>query len=359
MRALDLAAPGELLTAALVDVPSVSGEERALADLVHAALAALPGLAVERDGNVVLARTDAGRDRRIALAGHLDTVPIADNLPSRRDGERLAGCGTSDMKSGLAVMLRLARRIAAGELDLTTDVSWIFYDCEEIEAARNGMNRLARERPEVLAADLGVLLEGTDGAVEAGCQGTMRAVVRAEGVRAHTARAWLGDNAIHALAPVLARLADFRARAVVLDGLTYREGLNAVQVDGGVAGNVVPDTASLTVNFRFAPDRSLPQARAFLRDFCSGPQLDVEIVDEAPAAPPGLGSPLAAAVVAATGVPPRAKLGWTDVARFAQLGIPALNLGPGDPELAHTRGEYVTVARIAQVEQTLERVLTG
>lgn len=348
---LDLAADGVTLTAALVDVASVSGDEAALTDQVETALRALPRLLVERDGNVVLARTELGRGRRVVLAGHLDTVPIADNVPSRRDGDRLYGCGTSDMKSGVAVALRVAHLIGRGALDPAVDVTWVHYDCEEVEAARNGLGRVARERPEALAADLAVLLEPSDGRVEGGCQGTLRAVVRTGGRRAHSARSWLGVNAVHALGPALARLNDYVPRTVDVDGLTYREGLNAVAVNGGVAGNVIPDEASLTVNYRFAPDRSEAQAQAHVRAVFD--KFDVEVVDSAPGARPGLTDPLAMALVDAVGQPPAAKYGWTDVARFGELGIPAVNLGPGDPNLAHTREEYVALGRVTEVEQAL------
>jgi succinyl-diaminopimelate desuccinylase len=357
---LDVSLDAAALTQALVDVPSVSGEETELANLVEQALRSLDQLSVERDGNVVIARTDTGLPYRVVLAGHLDTVPIADNVPARSDGGRLFGCGTSDMKSGVAVMLRVASAVSSAALVPATDLTWIFYDCEEVEAARNGLGRLARTRPDLLAGDLAVLLEPTDGAIEGGCQGTLRVALRLRGVRAHSARSWLGVNAIHAGAPVLQRLADYQAREVVVDGLAYHEGLNAVRIAGGVAGNVVPDECVVTVNFRFAPDRdeaaALDHVREVFRDL---PEVEVELLDSAPGARPGLDAPLAQALAAAVGGEPRAKLGWTDVARFGELGIPAVNLGPGDPNLAHKPEEEVTVARISQVEQALLRFLAS
>jgi succinyl-diaminopimelate desuccinylase len=353
---LDLSADAGSLTAALVDVESVSGGERPLADLVESALDACGPLSVQRDGNVVIARTDLGRPQRIVLAGHLDTVPIAGNVPSQvRDG-RLYGCGTSDMKSGLAVMLRLAHLVGTGALDPRADLTWIAYDCEEVEAALNGLGRIARERPGLLAADLAVLLEPTGGLIEGGCQGTMRAAVHVPGVRAHSARAWLGRNAIHAAAPVLARLAEYAPRTVDVDGLTYREGLNAVRIEGGVAGNVIPDECVVTVNFRFAPDRDEAAAEQHVRVVFAG--YDVAVTDSAPGARPGLDAPLAQAIVAAVGGEPRAKLGWTDVARFGPLGIPAVNFGPGDPNLAHKPEESVDLALVAEGEAALVRFLS-
>ncbi|HEY3630792.1 MAG TPA: succinyl-diaminopimelate desuccinylase [Jatrophihabitantaceae bacterium] len=353
---LELNQSGAAVTADLVDVPSESKDEARLADLIEAAVRRYPALSVERDGNVVLARTSLGRAQRVVLAGHIDTVPIADNVPSRLDGERLYGCGTSDMKAGVAVQLRVAHLVGSGALDPRVDLTWILYDCEEIEAAHNGLGRIAGTRPEALAGDLAIVLEPTAGLVEGGCQGTMRAQITVSGERAHSARSWLGVNAIHGAAPILARLAAYEARTVDVEGLTYREGLNAVGIAGGVAGNIVPDRCTVTVNFRFAPDRSEADAAAHVREVFA--EWLVEVVDSAPAARPGLDSPLPQAFAAAVGGTPRSKYGWTDVSRFAQLGIPALNFGPGDPNLAHKPEEYVEVARIADAEAALVRFLS-
>jgi succinyl-diaminopimelate desuccinylase len=353
---LDLSSDVVALTAALVDIESVSHHEAEITDAVEDALRACLGLAVERDGNVVLARTELGRARRVALAGHLDTVPVAGNVPSRRENERLYGCGTTDMKSGVAVMLRIAHLVGTGQLDPGVDLTWIAYDCEEVDAAANGLGRVAREHPGKLACDLAVLLEPTGGVVEGGCQGTLRAVVRVEGVRAHSARSWLGVNAIHAAGDVLRRLDGYDAREVAVDGLTYREGLNAVFVSGGVAGNVIPDECLVTVNYRFAPDLTEAQAQAHVREVFDG--YAVEIVDSAPGGRPGLDGELAQAMVRAVGGEPRAKLGWTDVARFGELGIPAVNFGPGDPDLAHKREEWVDVRLVEQAETAVVRFLT-
>ena len=348
---LDLHADPIDLTAALVDVPSVSGEETVLADAVETALRREPHLEVVRLGETVLARTALGRDRRVLLAGHLDTVPIADNVPSRRDGDLLYGCGTSDMKAGVAVMAHLAAAVR----EPAHDVTLVLYDCEEVEADRNGLNRVERERRDWLDADLAILGEPTSGLVEGGCQGTLRVVVTLHGRRAHSARSWLGENAIHAAAPVLARLAAYEARSVDIDGCVYREGLQAVRIDGGVAGNVVPDAAEVTVNFRFAPDRSPAEAEAHVRSLLDG--FELRVADAAPGALPGLSAPAAAEFVAASGETPVAKYGWTDVSRFSALGIPAVNFGPGDPNLAHTRDEHVDVRRITAGAETLRRYL--
>jgi succinyl-diaminopimelate desuccinylase len=344
---LDLALDPARLTAVLVDAPSVSGDERELADAVERALRALPRLRVDRHGNNLVARTAFGLPERVLLAGHLDTVPIAENVPSKVEGGRLYGCGSSDMKSGVAVQLKVAHEVGAAQGPTPNrDLTFVFYDCEEVEAARNGLGHLVREHPDWLAADFAVLLEGTNGEIEGGCKGTLRARVSTTGVRAHSARDWLGVNAIHAAAPVLARLAEYQAREVDVEGLVYRECLNAVGISGGVAGNVIPDACTVVVNYRFAPDLSEAAAADHVREVFAG--FEVEITDSAPAARPGLSLPAAAEFARVVGGTPSAKQGWTDVARFAESGVPAVNFGPGDPGLAHTRGEYVELERIAQ-----------
>lgn len=350
---IDLDVAGDALTAALVDIPSISGGESRLADEIETVLRQLPHLRVDRDADTVVARTSHGHRQRIVIAGHLDTVPIADNLPSRRDGDRLYGCGASDMKSGLAVMLRLAAHLA----EPSRDVTYLFYDNEETDAARNGLGRIARNHRDWLDADLAVLMEPTSGRVEAGCQGTLRALVAVPGKRAHSARWWLGDNAIHRAGEVLSRLAAYDARRVDIDGLEFREGLNAVRVEGGVSGNVVPDRCTITLNFRFAPDRDQQSALEHVQAVV-GPY-ECVVTDSAPAAPPGLAAPAVREFVGTVGMEPMAKLGWTDVARFTELGIPALNFGPGDPNLAHTREEYVEVSRIGECERVLRSYLIG
>ncbi len=349
---LELAGDPVALCAALVDVPSVSGDEAGLADLLEEVFRRqAPHLEVLRSGDAVLARTRLGRERRVLLAGHLDTVPLADNLPSHRDGDLLYGCGTSDMKAGDAVFAHVAATVMAPRHDLTV----VFYDCEEVEAACNGLGRVEREHREWLDADLALLGEPTSGAVEAGCQGTLRVQVTTRGRRAHSARSWLGVNAIHAAGDVLDRLRAYPAQEVPIDGCVYREGLQAVRITGGVAGNVVPDECVVTVNFRFAPDRDAAAAEQHVREVFDG--LDVVVTDGVSGALPGLQSALAQEFLATTGTAASAKYGWTDVARFAALGIPALNYGPGDPNLAHTREEHVDVRRIVDAVGVLRRFL--
>jgi succinyl-diaminopimelate desuccinylase len=344
---LDLSATGVELTAQLVDIPSVSGQEGPLADAVMAALGTISQLAVYRDGNAIVARTDFGRPERVVLAGHLDTVPVYGNLPSRFADGLLYGCGSCDMKSGVAVQLRLAAQLTSAALDVT----YVFYDCEEVEAERNGLLRLSRTSPELLQADFAVLLEPSGGVVEGGCQGTLRADVIAGGERAHSARSWQGRNAIHGAGGILDVLRAYQPRQPVVDGLAYHEGLNAVGISGGVAGNVIPDECVVSVNYRFAPDQSPAQAAAHVREIFGG--FETRVTDVAGGARPGLSRPAAASFVAAVGGQPRAKLGWTDVARFDALGIPAVNYGPGDPQLAHTKDEHVALAQIERCEQVM------
>ena len=360
---LDLRGDLVALFRAVCDVPSVSGDERALADAVEAALRALPHLEVVRDGDTVVARTTLGRERRVVVAGHLDTVPLTDppNLPTRVVGEgahaEVWGRGTVDMKGGVAVALALA-----AELDAPAqDVTWVFYDNEEVAADLNGLGRLARNRPDLLAADLAVLGEPTSAGLEGGCNGTLRAEVRVPGVAAHSARSWTGTNAIHAAHEVLDRLAAYVPQDVEVDGLVYREGMNAVGIAGGIAGNVVPDECVVTVNYRFAPSRSVAEAEQHVRDLFAG--FAVTLTDAAPGARPGLDDPLAAdfaaAVLGVTGGAPAPKYGWTDVARFAELGVPAVNFGPGDPLLAHKDDERCPVGQLALCRDALRAWLTA
>ncbi len=348
---LDLSQTSPDLTRVVCDIPSVSDDETTLADAVHAAMSGLDHLEVVRCGDTIVARTNLGRDRRVVIAGHLDTVPINGNVPTRDieiDGEPyIWGRGTVDMKAGVAVQLKLAAELRAPRVDIT----WMWYDHEEVDAERNGLNRLSRERPDLFEADFAILGEPSDGEVEGGCNGTLRVAVRTHGVRAHSARAWIGENAVHMAAPVLARLAEYRPRDVEVEGLVYREGLNAVRISGGIAGNIIPDLCEVEVNYRFAPNRTVDEAVAHVRSVFAG--FEVEVTDASPGARPGLDAPLAQEFLAAVGAQPRPKYGWTDVARFSALGVPAVNYGPGDPHLAHHDEERVPIAQIEAVERGL------
>jgi len=350
---LDLGMSAPDLTAALCDVPSVSGDEAVLADAVEAALADHGHLCVDRSGDTVVARTGLSRGERVIVAGHLDTVPVARNLPTRRDGRMLWGRGTVDMKGGVAVALRLAAHVQ----EPVRDVTYIFYDNEEVEADRSGLARVADRHPEWLTADFAVLMEPTSAQVEGGCNGTLRVAVTIRGRAAHSARWWMGSNAVHATGEVLDRLRDYVPAEVEVDGLVYREGLNAVDIRGGIAGNVVPDVCVVTVNYRFAPIRSEEDALAHLREIFHGYEL--RTLDSSPGAVPGLNHPAAAAFVAAVGAEPRPKYGWTDVARFSALGVPAVNYGPGDANLAHADDEHVDVREVQHCEDRMRAWLTS
>jgi succinyl-diaminopimelate desuccinylase len=343
---LDLSKDVAELTADLIDIPSVSGYEKTIADVVEASLKRQPHLNVTRFGDTVVARTELGRSERVLLAGHLDTVPLPSateargSVPSRWLGEALYGRGATDMKGGVAVQLALAHHLARPEKDLT----FVFYDHEEVEAAKSGLLRVATQARGLLNADLAVLLEPTNGRVEAGCNGTLRLRATTEGTAAHSARAWMGDNAIHKLADLLATLRDYQPASVYVDGLEYREGLNAVGIGGGIAGNVIPDAAYVDINYRFAPDKSVDQAEDHVRNLLNGYQL--VRTDAAGGARPGLGNTAVQSLVSAVGGTPQPKYGWTDVARFAELGIPAVNFGPGDALLAHTDDEHVLASDV-------------
>ncbi|MDO4240750.1 succinyl-diaminopimelate desuccinylase [Micrococcus sp.] len=363
---LDVAA----LTALLLDIRSVSDEEGPLADAVEAALRRLDRLEVRRFGDAVVARTDLGLGSRVVLAGHLDTVPLPTvpgsrgTVPSTWEGDVLYGRGAVDMKSGVAVQLALAGLVGhdAGPRP-AHDVTWVFYDHEEVESHKSGLGRVAREAPELLEADFAVLLEPTDGVVEGGCNGTCRYRVSFSGVAAHSGRAWRGDNAIHKLGALLTALSAYEPATVTVEGLDYREGLNAIRVSGGVAGNVIPDAAAVEVNYRFAPDKTLEQAHAHVREVFEGAGVDweaqVEVTDASAAARPGLDRPAAAGFVAAVGGRPQPKYGWTDVARFSELGVPAVNFGPGDALLAHTDDEHVERAAVEACRDALRAWLLG
>lgn len=356
---LDLGADVATLTAALCDLPSVSREEQAVADAVEAALAPLDHLTVTRLGNTVVARTELGRAERVVLAGHVDTVPLTTdppNLPTRlvdtADGPVLWGRGTVDMKGGVAVQLRVAHELTAPNRDVT----FVFYEGEEIESEFNGLLHLERQRPDLLAdADFAVLLEPTSAQVEGGCKGTLRVEVTTKGVAAHSARPWNGHNAIHDAAGILTRLQAYVPQTVTVDGLEYPEALNAVLVSGGTATNVIPDRCTVTVNYRYAPSRSPEEAEAHVRSVFSG--FDLAVTDNAGGARPGLDRPAAKAFVEALGVTVTAKQGWTDVARFSAMGVPAVNFGPGDPNLAHTDDERCPVAEYVACEAALLRWL--
>jgi len=354
---LDLSLSSIEVTRQLCDIESESGNEKTLADAMMVSLSGAAHLELFRDGNNIAARTNLGRDKRVVIAGHIDTVPINNNVPTRFetiDGvDYLWGRGTVDMKAGVAVQLKLAVELT----EPLVDVTWIWYDNEEVSSDLNGLGRLAELRPDLLKGDFAILGEPSNSNIEGGCNGTLRVEVRTFGLRAHSARAWIGHNAIHDLAPVLAILAAYEPRQVEVDGLVYREGLNAVGISGGIAGNVIPDEAMVHINYRFAPSSSAAEATEHLRELFAG--FELTVVDAAEGARPGLDAPLAQEFMAAVGAEARPKYGWTDVARFSALGTPAVNYGPGDPLKAHADDERVAVDQITESERGLRAWLSG
>jgi succinyl-diaminopimelate desuccinylase len=354
---LDLTASPVDLTRTICDIDSVSGNEGPLADLIHEAVSALPHLEVVRDGDTIVARTHLGRSRRVVIAGHIDTVPVKDNVPTRDetiDGVAyINGRGTVDMKAGVAVQLHLAAALA----EPTIDITWMWYDHEEVSDDLNGLGRLVKNRPDLFEGDFAILGEPSNSRIEGGCNGNLRIEVRAFGLRSHSARSWVGDNAIHKITPVLDTLAAYVPREVEVDGLVYREGLNAVGLSGGVAGNVIPDEAMVHINYRFAPSRSVDEAVAHMHELFG--DYDIRVVDQAAGARPGLDAEIAQQFVSAVGSTPAPKYGWTDVARFSALGVPAVNYGPGDPLKAHADDERCSIEQILECERGLRSWLTA
>jgi succinyl-diaminopimelate desuccinylase len=352
---LNLSADVAELTRELVDIESVSGNEGQIADAIEQALANYPHLSITRDGNAIVAKTNLGLARQVVIAGHIDTVPVAENLPSKlMSFEReqvIWGRGTVDMKAGLAVMLKLAAEIK----EPVMDVVWVFYDQEEIEASKNGLGRLVRNHPELIRGNFAILCEPTAATIEGGCNGTMRIEFALSGIKAHSARPWMGSNAIHKLGGVLQILNSYMPEEIEVDGLVFRESLSAVAVSGGIASNVIPDQASITVNYRFAPSRSVQDATEYLKKMF--PDYDFNVVDSASGARPGMNSPEAEAFVEAVRAPVNPKYGWTDVARFSEMGIPAVNYGPGDPNKAHADDENVPASQIYACEAGLRKFL--
>ncbi len=378
------------LTAELVAMPSVSFEESTFVDWLEDQLGQLDHLETVRVGDNLVARTNLGRTQRLVIAGHTDTVPPNGNAQARIDGDTLWGVGSADMKGGLAVALQLAREVTNPRYDLT----FIFYAREEVAQEHNGLNELTAERPDLLAGDCAILGEPTSALIEAGCQGAMRFQLTLAGARAHTARPWMGRNALHRLGPVLAALAAYEARTPTIDGCVYREAIQAVSVEGGVAGNVVPDQVVLKIHHRYAPDRSPQQAESFVRELLAphielapdavtantentdgakrdessgarsgdesarkGGYDELVVLDQSPACLPSMNHPILQKLVTDNNLEVKSKLGWTDVARFDQLGIPATNFGPGDATVAHAADERLERSSIESVYSALRALV--
>jgi succinyl-diaminopimelate desuccinylase len=327
-------------TLQLVDVPSESRHEAALVALVRGLVAREP---IYDDGEVLL-YGDPGAP--VVLAGHLDTVPAQDNLPGRIDGGAVHGLGASDMKGGVAVMLELVRAGVPGR--------YLFFTREEVALVESPLPALFATG--LLAdAQLAVVLEPTDNQLHAGCVGNVQALVTFHGESAHSARPWTGVNAIHELVRGLEELVRLEPLEVELDGLVFREVVSAVRVEGGIAANVVPDRASVELNYRYAPGRTREEAEERLRSLV--PHGELEILANSPSAPPALANPLARRLVDLGGLELAPKQAWTPVAQFAEQGTDAVNFGPGATAYAHKRDEQVPVANLERCLETLRAFL--
>ena len=340
------------LTLDLVNISSVSKDEKSIADLIAEALKKYSHLKITRVNNSIVAQTNFGNKQRVVIAGHIDTVPANNNFPGKINNSEVIGLGSVDMKSGIAVALKLASEITSSNYDVT----YLFYESEEIETKFNGLELITKQQKDLLDCDFAILMEPTNGILEVGCQGSLRFEVSTSGKRSHSARWWNGENAIHKTNKILEILNNYKSREPEIDGHKFREGLQAVKVNGGIAGNVVPDSVTISINHRFAPDTSIDQAtqnmKTLFKDF------NFQLVDAANAAPTGLSNPLIKEFVSNIGKNVAPKFGWTDVARFANAGIPAINFGPGDPNLAHHPEEKVLISQIIDVYESLKKWLT-
>lgn len=340
------------LTLDLVNISSVSKDERSIADSIEEALKKYSHLKLTRINNSIVAQTNFGNKQRVVIAGHIDTVPANNNFPGKIKDSEVVGLGSVDMKSGIAVALKLASEITSSNYDVT----YLFYESEEIETKFNGLELITQQQKALLDCDFAILMEPTNGILEVGCQGSLRFEVSSGGKRSHSARWWNGENAIHKTNKILEILNNYKSREPEIDGYQFREGLQAVKINGGIAGNVVPDSVTVSINHRFAPDTSIDQAtqnmKTMFKDF------NFQLVDAANAAPTGLSNPLIKEFVSSIGKNIAPKFGWTDVARFASAGIPAINFGPGDPNLAHHPDEKVSIAQINDVYECLKKWLT-
>jgi succinyl-diaminopimelate desuccinylase len=344
---LDLAAR----TLELVDVPSESWHEESLAELVRASV---PLELVYDDDLTLLFRREPGGRPLVVFAGHLDTVPLNENLPGRIEGGAVHGLGASDMKGGLAVMVELARW-AAAEGELALEPAFLFFPREEISVEHSPLPRLFDAGP-IDRAALVVVLEPTDNEVQVGCVGNVNARLRFVGRSAHTARPWLGVNAIDLAVEGLGRVAGLAPHDVAVDGLPFREVLSLTRIEGGRADNVVPDLVEATLNFRYAPNRTPAEAESRLRELAGDA---VEIVSHSPAAPVAVKNPLVQRLRDAGSFPVTPKQAWTPVAQFAERELDAVNFGPGAPRYAHTRNEQVEISALERCFEALRIFLSA
>ncbi len=349
-------------TMALVDIASESREESAILAWLRTHAPVGDAFTVTDDEDACLVYLPAARRPAtplVLLAGHVDTVPIAGNVPGRREGSDIAGRGASDMKGALAVMLEVMDALATGELVSDLDVGCVWFGREEVSTDESALLPLFERRPELREAALAVMMEPTDNALEVGCLGNLNARVTVTGTAAHSARPWHGDNAIHGAIAALASIADLPIRDVEIDGLTYREVVNVTTIEGGVAANVIPDRAVATVNLRYAPNHTPAEAEARIRELLGHHRAEVEVLSNARPGPVPVRNPLVERLRAAGGLDVRPKQAWTPVAEFAEAGVDAVNCGPGDPRYAHTEDERVSVEALVRSFEVLVAFLSA
>ncbi len=342
--------------------PSVTGEEKRLCDDLEARVSDTPGWSVKRaSNNLVVTRAEPdGSHQRVVFAGHLDTVPEpAKGLQARVEDGLIYGRGATDMKAGDAVMLALIERFDFSASDL--EPVFVFYEREEGPFPENGLEQVFAKMPHVLDAGLALLLEPTEGALEAGCIGTAQVGVTFRGRSAHSARPWLGENAITAAGRLLAELHGRGVEAVEADGLTFHEVLTVTMARGGTATNVVPDAFWINVNHRFAPGRGEEHVRATFESLLEGYDAEYEINDLAPSSPAALDALMLRRLIQpdedASPLQVRPKQAWTDVARFAERGVPAANFGPGIPAQAHQDTEHTELRLLSLCYERLGHFL--
>jgi succinyl-diaminopimelate desuccinylase len=344
-------------TEALVAIPSVSRDEAAILDAIRGRLPETFSVVDEEDSVMLALAERRPGAPLILLAGHVDTVPPGGSAPGRREGGWIHGRGAADMKGGLAVMLALADDLAAGALESDLDAGLLFFGREELPFGESTLVPLFERRPELRSAALAIVLEPTGNGLQLGCLGNLNATVTFDGEAAHTARPWLGRNAIHTAIEALAPVADLPVRDVAVDGLVYREAASVTSIEGGDATNVVPARATARVNFRYAPAHTPEEAERRLRDLLGHPGASIEIVGNAPPGPVPAGNAFLERLRTAGDLGVGPKQAWTPVAEFGLIGVDAVNFGPGDPQYAHRDDERVEIAALVRSEEVLRAFL--
>lgn len=334
------------ITRALIDIPSVSEDETVLLDHVKESLPTSFHAVYDED-SVALFAQEPKRSIDVLLVGHTDTVPIADNVPAVVSnnvsaGRELVGRGASDMKGGLAVMLCLAKALDSSELQSQINVGLLFFGREELPATRSALVPALKNCTSLQSAGFAILLEPTTNSVELGCQGNLNIDVSFNGLAAHSARPWLGDNAIHKAIGALAEIASASPNDVDIDGLVYREVASVTNISGGHARNVIPDNAKAQINVRYSPSLSASKAADIWTQRFADSGATITVAGNAPGALPNRQHQGVQMLIALSNQHPTPKQAWTNVADFAAIGVPAVNFGPGDPALAHCDNEAIS-----------------